>query len=157
MTVWSNTLRKNSPQSGCPIRSHRQRHARSDRGDAGKLLRQNGARPLRRARSVLEHQPHGPVRQLGLDTRRAAVSMAEADAGIQHDEIQVRLPASSGRRIGHPQRGGSEAAKFHEWGGASANGSNDCAQKRPGWEMPIHQLLLKNKVSAVSSGTIICT
>lgn len=50
------------------------------------------------------------------------------------------------------QRGGVEAAKFYEWGGFSANNVNEFATKRPGWEMPIHQLLVKHKVSAVFHG-----
>lgn len=50
------------------------------------------------------------------------------------------------------QRGGVEAAKFYEWGGFSANNTNEFASKRPSWEMPIHQLLVKNKVSAVFHG-----
>lgn len=50
------------------------------------------------------------------------------------------------------QRGGVEAAKFYEWGGFSANNANEFATKRPGWEMPIHQLLVKHKVTAVFHG-----
>ena len=50
------------------------------------------------------------------------------------------------------QRGGSEAAKFYEWGGANADGSDGFAKNRPGWAMPIHQLLVQNKVSIVFHG-----
>ena len=49
-------------------------------------------------------------------------------------------------------RGGAEAAKFFEWGGCSLDGTNEFASKRPGWPMPIHQLLVQNKVSAVFHG-----
>lgn len=49
-------------------------------------------------------------------------------------------------------RGGSEAASFFEWGGKSENGRDEFQSKRTGWEMPIHQLLLKHKVSAVFHG-----
>ena len=49
-------------------------------------------------------------------------------------------------------RGGAEAAKFFEWGGCSLDGTNEFASKRPGWSMPIHQLLVQNKVSAVFHG-----
>ena len=38
-------------------------------------------------------------------------------------------------------RGGSEAAAFFEWGGRDLDGRESFAQKRPGWEAPIHQLL----------------
>ncbi len=49
-------------------------------------------------------------------------------------------------------RGGVEVAPFYEWGGKNADGSEGFAQHRPGWAMPIHQLLLQNHVSAVFHG-----
>lgn len=49
-------------------------------------------------------------------------------------------------------RGGVEAAPYFEWGGKSLDGSNAFAALRPGWEMPIHQLLVKHKVTAVFHG-----
>ncbi len=49
-------------------------------------------------------------------------------------------------------RGGVEVAKFFEWGGKNADGSDGFAAKRPGWAMPIHQLLVANKVNAVFHG-----
>jgi hypothetical protein len=39
-----------------------------------------------------------------------------------------------------------------EWGGKSADGSDGFKEHRPGWEMPIHQLLVKTGVSAVFHG-----
>ncbi len=49
-------------------------------------------------------------------------------------------------------RGGVEAAKFFEWGGLDTNGINAFGSNRPGWEAPIHQLLVANKVNAVFHG-----
>lgn len=49
-------------------------------------------------------------------------------------------------------RGGVEAAPFYEWGGLNADGSAGFAAQRPGWSMPIHQLLVKNHVTAVFHG-----
>ena len=49
-------------------------------------------------------------------------------------------------------RGGIEAAKLYEWGGNNADGSYGFATKRSGWAMPIHQLLVQNKVTAVFHG-----
>lgn len=46
-------------------------------------------------------------------------------------------------------RGGVEIAKFNEWGGKNLDGSDGFAQHRPGWPLPVHQLLLKNHVTAV--------
>lgn len=54
--------------------------------------------------------------------------------------------------VGKDGRGGAEAAPFWEWGGKSADGTDAFKEKRPGWDSPIHQLLLKNKVSAVFHG-----
>ena len=50
-------------------------------------------------------------------------------------------------------RGGIEVAGFYEWGGLNADGTtNGFASHRPGWDMPIHNLLVQNKVSAVFHG-----
>ncbi len=49
-------------------------------------------------------------------------------------------------------RGGVEAAPYFEWGGKNLDGTDVFALKRPGWSMPIHQLLVANGVSAVFHG-----
>ncbi len=49
-------------------------------------------------------------------------------------------------------RGGSEAAAMYEWGGQGAAGMDEFRKHRPDWSMPIHQLLVKNKVSVVFHG-----
>ena len=49
-------------------------------------------------------------------------------------------------------RGGVEAAAFGEWGGRNADGSEGFQDHRPGWELPIHQLLVRNQVTAVFHG-----
>jgi predicted phosphodiesterase len=49
-------------------------------------------------------------------------------------------------------RGGVEIAPFYEWGGKNADGTDGFATHRPGWAMPIHQLLVQNHVSAVFHG-----
>lgn len=49
-------------------------------------------------------------------------------------------------------RGGAEAAVFGEWGGRNADGSEGFRQHRPGWEAPIHHLLVRNHVSMVLHG-----
>jgi len=49
-------------------------------------------------------------------------------------------------------RGGSEVALFYEWGGLNADSTSGFAAHRPGWEMPIHNLLVKYKVQAVFHG-----
>ena len=49
-------------------------------------------------------------------------------------------------------RGGVEVASLYEWGGKLPNGTNQFAQKRPGWELPIHQLMAKNGVTIFFQG-----
>lgn len=53
---------------------------------------------------------------------------------------------------GRDSRGGAEAAAFYEWGGRGANGEKEFSAQRPGWPMPIHELLVKNKVNIVFHG-----
>ncbi|MFM1770463.1 MAG: hypothetical protein RJA22_2992 [Verrucomicrobiota bacterium] len=49
-------------------------------------------------------------------------------------------------------RGGAEASRFFEWGGHELDGRHTFAQRRPGWELPIHDLLVRHRVSAVFHG-----
>jgi hypothetical protein len=49
-------------------------------------------------------------------------------------------------------RGGVERAPFYEWGGLSPDGRGEFAARRPGWELPIHQLMVKHRVTAFVQG-----
>jgi predicted phosphodiesterase len=49
-------------------------------------------------------------------------------------------------------RGGVEVAPCYEWGGKNADSTAGFATHRPGWTAPIHELLVKNRVSAVFHG-----
>jgi phosphodiesterase/alkaline phosphatase D-like protein len=49
-------------------------------------------------------------------------------------------------------RGGVEAAGMWEWGGRNADGSWGFTDQRPGWEAPIHQLLVDNHVTIFFHG-----
>lgn len=51
-----------------------------------------------------------------------------------------------------PMRGGVEAAKYLEWGGYNLDGTYGFATYRPNLAMPIHQLLVANKVTAFFHG-----
>ncbi len=46
-------------------------------------------------------------------------------------------------------RGGVEVAAFNEWGGKNTDGTDGFKEHRPGWDMPVHQLLVRNRVTAV--------
>jgi predicted phosphodiesterase len=49
-------------------------------------------------------------------------------------------------------RGGVEAATLYEWGGHDPNGEYTFSQHRPGWQMPVHDLLVRNGVNIVFHG-----
>ena len=54
--------------------------------------------------------------------------------------------------LGKDARGGAEAAPLYEWGGHNPDGSDVFRDKRPGWPMSIHELLVKNHVNIVFHG-----
>ena len=57
-----------------------------------------------------------------------------------------------GKDLNGKARGGAEVAGLYEWGGNSLDGQDDFASERPGWEMPIHDLLVKHHVNVVFHG-----
>ena len=44
-------------------------------------------------------------------------------------------------------RGGIERAPMYEWGGHGEDGTWDFDEMRPGWELPVHQLMVKHGVT----------
>lgn len=50
------------------------------------------------------------------------------------------------------QRGGVDVCDLYEWGGRNKRGDWEFTQMRPGWEMPIHQLMVKNGVTIFFQG-----
>lgn len=49
-------------------------------------------------------------------------------------------------------RGGIELARTHEWGGRDARGVNRFAEMRPGWKLPVHDLMAKGGVTIFFQG-----
>lgn len=49
-------------------------------------------------------------------------------------------------------RGGVEMAKLYEWGGYNTKGIWEFDRMRPNWELPIHQLMVKNHVTIFFQG-----
>ena len=49
-------------------------------------------------------------------------------------------------------RGGIEEANLYEWGGYNSKGVSEFSKYRPGWSDPIHQLMVKNKVTIFFQG-----
>ena len=56
-------------------------------------------------------------------------------------------------------RGAVEVSTNYEWGGKDPGGNTTFAKERPNWELPIHDLMVKNKVSIFFQGHdhIFCT
>jgi Calcineurin-like phosphoesterase len=50
------------------------------------------------------------------------------------------------------QRGGVDVAHLYEWGGHDKNGEHRFKEMRPGWELPIHDLMVKNGVTIFFQG-----
>ena len=49
-------------------------------------------------------------------------------------------------------RGGAESSVYYEWGGKNADGSEGFTAKRPGWDAPIHDLLVRYGVQVFFHG-----
>ena len=49
-------------------------------------------------------------------------------------------------------RGGIEESALYEWGGRNRRGDWEFDQKRPGWELPVHQLMAKHGVTIFFQG-----
>jgi len=49
-------------------------------------------------------------------------------------------------------RGAVEGADFYEWGGKDPRGAATFKEKRPNWELPIHQLMVKTGVTIFFQG-----
>ncbi len=54
--------------------------------------------------------------------------------------------------INQQARGGAAAASLFEWGGRGLDGSYEFGDRRPGWEKPIHDLLVETGVGVVFHG-----
>ena len=49
-------------------------------------------------------------------------------------------------------RGGVEVARLYEWGGENNDGTWGFSEQRPGWELPIHQLMVEHGVTIFFQG-----
>lgn len=92
----------------------------------------------------------GPVQYAWL-RRTLENSSASYKFVFTHNLVGGVNPTANGVEQG-PMRGGVEVAGFLEWGGSNLDGSYGFSTYRPNWAMPIHQLLLANRVTAVFHG-----
>ena len=49
-------------------------------------------------------------------------------------------------------RGGVDECDLYEWGGKSRRGDYEFKERRPGWELPVHQLMVKHGVTIFFQG-----
>jgi len=49
-------------------------------------------------------------------------------------------------------RGGVDQCEYYEWGGKNRRGDYEFKERRPGWELPVHQLMVKHGVTIFFQG-----
>jgi len=109
---------------------------------------------------------HSPVQvDAGLGERGGQKSARDRDGwGItmgdtQYQWLKRTLEQSKARykfvfahHVNGTGRGAVEVARLNEWGGYSRNGEWEFDKKRPGWELPVHQLMVKHGVTIFFQG-----
>jgi hypothetical protein len=107
------------------------------------------------------HSPQTVDNQFGVDRedkqRRDLWNVTLGDAQYQWFKHTLETSAAKykfvfAHHILGTWRGGIELAGLYEWGGKDPDGSDLFAQKRPGWEKPIHQLMVDNSVTIFFQG-----
>lgn len=68
------------------------------------------------------------------------------------EKSKARYKFVMGHHVMGSCRGAVEWAGTFEWGGMNRRGIDEFSTNRPGWEMPIHQLFMKNQVTAFIQG-----
>jgi len=68
------------------------------------------------------------------------------------EESRARFKFVFAHHVNGTGRGGIEQADFYEWGGQDRNGYFSFNAKRPGWELPVHRLMVKNGVTIFFQG-----
>lgn len=68
------------------------------------------------------------------------------------EQSRARYKFVFSHHAGGASRGGIEVARYYEWGGLDKDGKWEFDKMRPGWESPIHQLMVKNRVTIFFQG-----
>ena len=68
------------------------------------------------------------------------------------EESRARYKFMFAHHVMGTGRGGVEQADLYEWGGRDPSGQSAFAARRPGWELPIHQLMVKTGVTIFFQG-----
>ena len=87
-------------------------------------------------------------------TTRAEDRWASSMGDAQYQWLRTTLAESDARykfvfahHVLGVGRGGIERARDYEWGGYGADGSWEFDERRPGWELPVHQLMVTHGVT----------
>lgn len=83
------------------------------------------------------------------------VTMGDAQYHWLHDTLtnsKARWKFVFAHHVMGTGRGGIEEARLYEWGGRDRNGASLFAAKRPGWDLPIHDLFVKSGVTIFFQG-----
>ena len=105
-----------------------------------------------------------PLSQVGNGKTTNLWSIGLGD--VQYNWLKKTLETSSARfkfvfahHVMGTGRGGVEVSTDYEWGGRDPKGKSSFKIERPNWELPIHDLMVKNKVSIFFQGHdhIFCT
>jgi hypothetical protein len=93
-----------------------------------------------------------PPNQIPIVTSVSGTQFTVSVAGGTGSITNCPTTLSGGATSNCAGRGGTELVPFFEWGGKNTDGTDGFAANRPGWAMPIHSLLVANKVNAVFHG-----
>ena len=85
---------------------------------------------------------------MGYNARRRPIPLVQTDARTK----QAKYKFVFAHHVLGTGRGGIEESDVYEWGGRNKRGDWEFSQKRPGWELPIHQLMVKHGVTIFFQG-----
>ena len=68
------------------------------------------------------------------------------------EESKARYKFVFTHHVSGTGRGAVEVSELYEWGGKNRAGEWEFDKKRPGWAMPVHQLMVKNGVTIFFQG-----
>jgi hypothetical protein len=121
--------------------------------DSGDTRRQRGSNDTRGQRNF------DGTRRRGASGRRNRDWWGMSIGDAQYQWLKKTLEQSKARykfvfahHVLGTGRGGIEMADRYEWGGRNRDGAWEFGEKRPGWALPIHQLMVKTGVTIFFQG-----
>jgi len=100
---------------------------------------------------------HSPVRVQGWNPRDDKWEITLGDTQYQWfkqtlEQSKAKYKFVFAHHVLGTGRGGIDIADLYEWGGKNEYGVWEFDKKRPGWELPVHQLMAKNGVTIFFQG-----